>query len=445
MSVQSLLSSISGCDWPAVPSKAASAIIGQLYQLEQTEWLTVKELREQQLNQLSALLRYALKHSPYYSKKFSFQKRTPFEKFPLLTRQDLQSTDISCQTVPSDHLPFYTAQTSGSTGHIVSVKRTALNNLLWMALTMREHFWHKRNPAKTLAVVRANASVQMDEMLAQKEGWGAPYTILSKTGPGYFQTFAMSIQQQADWLSKVKPHYLLSYPSNLAGLFQEFEKRGQLPERLEEVRCIGETVSPEFRTTCQKLGLKVSDVYSSQEVGVIAIQCPVSGLYHIQSESLIVEVLNDSNMPCKEGEIGRVVITDLHNFATPLIRYEILDYAQVGGRCPCGRGLPTLSAILGRRRNLIIMPDGSKRWPTVGFLKFREVAPIIQYQLIQHSLEKVEVRLVVSDKLSTLQEQQLSGIMHEALGHPFSLEFKCFEKELPRTKGGKFEEFISYL
>jgi phenylacetate-CoA ligase len=221
---------------------------------------------------------------------------------------------------------------------------------------------------------------------------------------------------------------------------------GRFPSQLKEVRTIGETFSGGLKARCENdFALKAVDLYSAQEVGVIALQCPVSGLYHVQAESLIVEVLNDEGAPCSEGEVGRVVVTDLHNFATPIIRYEIRDYAEVGGACPCGRGLPTLKRILGRRRNMVTLPDGSKHWPTVGFHAFRDIAPIRQYQAVQHSLDTVEMRLVVDAPLSGEQEALLRTVIQAALGYPFTLRFSYHDGELPKTRGGKFEEFISKI
>jgi phenylacetate-CoA ligase len=184
-------------------------------------------------------------------------------------------------------------------------------------------------------------------------------------------------------------------------------------------------------------------MYSSQEAGIIALQCPASGLYHVQSESLLVEVLDDEGLPCKPGETGRIIITDLHNFATPLIRYEIRDYAEVAAPCACGRGLPALARILGRRRNMVVFPNGERHWPLVGAYRFREIADIRQYQLVQHTTDDVEVKLVVERPLSHEQEAQLAALIHSALGYPFPLRFSYSDRELPRTQGGKFEEFVS--
>lgn len=296
-----------------------------------------------------------------------------------------------------------------------------------------------------LAIIRANADAIISDVKASSLGWGPPASLLYSTGPGYSQSFALSNLEQATWLSSINPDYLLTYPSNLSSLLDVFEQRGDVPKALKEIRCIGETVTEGLRKRVEALNIKLSDVYSSQEVGVIAIQCPSSNLYHLQSESLLVEVLDDDNRACREGQIGRVVITDLYNFLMPLIRYEILDYAEVGGACPCGRGLPTVSEILGRRRNMLSLPDGSKRWPTVGFLRFKEIAPISQYQVIQHSLQDIEVKLVVSPKLTAEQEQSLAKIVQTGLGHPFSIRFSYYDSEFEQTRSGKFEEFISYV
>ena len=127
------------------------------------------------------------------------------------------------------------------------------------------------------------------------------------------------------------------------------------------MRTFGEILEPVCRATCQQVfGVKVVDMYSSQEVGYIALQCPEHEHYHVQAENLLVEVLAEDGRGCGPGEVGRVVVTTLHNFAMPLLRYDIGDYAEVGASCPCGRGLGVLTRILGRQRNLLVLPDGRR-------------------------------------------------------------------------------------
>jgi len=80
--------------------------------------------------------------------------------------------------------------------------------------------------------------------------------------------------------------------------------------------------------------------------------------------------------------------------------------------------------------------------PLTGFHDFRDIAPIRQYQLVQKSLERIEVRYVVDRPLTPEEEEKLRAVIQNALGHPFELSFHYFD-ELTKTSGGKFEEFIS--
>ena len=187
------------------------------------------------------------------------------------------------------------------------------------------------------------------------------------------------------------------------------------------------------------LGAKLIDLYSSQEVGNIAMQCPDHDHYHIQSESSLVEILNDAGEPCKPGEAGRVVVTNLHNWAMPLLRYEIRDYAVVGEPCDCGRSLPVLKRILGRERNMVRLPNGEQRWPT-GFLKCAEIAPIRQFQFVQTRIDCIEGKLVTERPLSKEEEAALRSTLHETFGYPFELVFERVDA-IPRKPNGKFEEF----
>ena len=179
-------------------------------------------------------------------------------------------------------------------------------------------------------------------------------------------------------------------------------------------------------------------------MGYIAIQCPENEHYHIQSENMYVEILNEDNQPCKEGEIGKVVVTPLHSFAMPLIRYAIGDYAKVGGICSCGRKLPVLTQIMGRVRNMLVLPTGETRWPRLNDHRYGEVAPVIQHQVVQKSLDEIEVRLVVERALSKDEENQIKDLLISRLDYPFKVKFS-YPQIISHGKNGKFEEFLSEI
>jgi phenylacetate-CoA ligase len=242
-------------------------------------------------------------------------------------------------------------------------------------------------------------------------------------------------------LQKQDPVYLLTYPSNLMGLARYCRDREIRLPALREVRTVSEIVTPELRAACREAwGVPLVDTYSTQELGYLALQCPEAESYHVQSENVLVEILDERGSPCAPGQIGRVVVTGLHNFATPLVRYEIGDYAEVGADCPCGRGLPVLSKIIGRQRNMLVLPSGEKRWPLVGYLA---EAPVLQYQVIQKSTGRLEVRLVPKHPFTRAEEDQVRALLVEkAFEHPFEIDF-VYLRDIPRQPNGKFEEFMS--
>ena len=191
-------------------------------------------------------------------------------------------------------------------------------------------------------------------------------------------------------------------------------------------------------------GCGISDIYSCQEGGYIALQCPDHAHYHVVSEGVYVEIVDDEGQPLGPGRQGHVLVTNLHNFATPLIRYRLGDMAEFGEPCACGRGLPVIRRVMGRVRNMLVLPDGTTHWPYFGFKEFMAVADVRQFQVIQRSLELVEFRLVVDRRLSSSQEARIAEILQRNLRHPFRIAFDYVD-EIPRSRSGKYEDFISHV
>src|SRR6185312_15465562 len=171
--------------------------------------------------------------------------------------------------------------------------------------------------------------------------WGPATEGVVSTGPAFLLDVKSSLEQQLEWLLRVNPGYLLCYPSVMLGLSTLLRAGGSRVPNLKQLRSFGEILEPDCRAQCEEaFGVKVIDMYSSQEVGYIALECPQEEQYHVQSENLFVEVLDEAGRACQPGEVGKVVVTTLHNFAMPLLRYDIGDYAEVGAPCRCGRNLP---------------------------------------------------------------------------------------------------------
>jgi phenylacetate-CoA ligase len=381
-------SAATGILWPALPNPTNALLLALQYQLEQSQWQTSEQLQTQQFRQLQALLDRAKQTVPFYRQRLQTipDLRTElltlktFQTIPLLTRDALQHQNQTFRStaLPKDHLSVTAARTSGSTGKPVDILNTQITELFYRASNLRNHLWHRRDFLAKLAVIRIQPNTAPIGHPKPLE-WAEAFP----SGQALEFDSAKPIPAQLNWLRQAQPDYLLTYPSNLKAIVQHSQSQNIPLPSLRGLSTFGELVMPELRQLVREVwGLPIIDVYSSKEAGIIALQCPEREHYHIQSESILVEILNDSNQPCNPGDIGRVVLTPLHNYATPLIRYDIGDYAEVGSPCPCGRGLPVLNRIYGRQRNMMVLPSGEKQWPGFRLGAWAEMGPIRQMQAI---------------------------------------------------------------
>lgn len=447
-------SNLPGVTWPAVPAAAAVTRLALQYQLAESQWWPPETLLRHQFQQLSVLLAHAWKTVPFQRQRLKAAGIRPgrpigpdeWERLPLLTRQDLQESGAALQSrqIPKGHGKAQTVASSGSTGTPVTTLITELTDFFWQVITLRNHLWHRRDLTKKFAAIRKfkNPATNYPQGRMTKS-WGASAGLVFATGPSLSLSIAASVEQQVEWLQRQNPGYLLTFPSNLLQLATHCEQRGIAFPDLVHVLTMAEILSSEVRDACrQAWGVPVTDMYTAQEVGYIALQCPDHEHYHVQSEVALVEVLDDDGRACAPGEVGKVVVTALHNFAMPLVRYELGDYAEVGEPCPCGRGLPVLRRIVGRVRNTLVAPTGERYWPSFGSRRFAELAPIRQHQFVQKTLETIEARFVTERELTPEEEQKLREHILSRLPCPFELTF-TYHDEIPRGAGGKYEDFLS--
>jgi phenylacetate-CoA ligase len=434
-------SAVDGVLWPAVPDYGRAAVLSLLHQIERSQWLAADEIAAQQRRQLGALLHHAWETVPFYRESWAGHydpaASDALTGLPVLSRRSLQERyeALKSRNVPGAHGKLHEARTSGSTGAPVRVLKTEITGLFWNALTLRDHLWHGRDLARKLAVIRRGRT-------GRAPSWGAATAGLVATGECVLRDVESDVEAQLDWLAAEEPGYLLTYPSIVVELAKASLRRGIRLPGLLEVRTLAEALGSDGRALCREAwGVPLVDVYSAEEVGYIALQCPQHEHYHVQAESLLVEILDEQGKLCPPGQAGRVVVTDLHNFATPLIRYDIGDYAEVGAACACGRGLPVLSRIAGRVRNMLVTEDGRRFWPPLGSRKFFEVAPILQHQVAQKEFDLLEARLVMVEPLDATQEARLREMILAAMPPGMRLVFRYCDS-IPRGAGGKFEDFV---
>jgi phenylacetate-CoA ligase len=274
--------------------------------LDKSQWLPMEIIEQIEQDELVKIVQHHAEHTPWFTARLQEQNLAPsdistlksLKRYRPFTKRDIQRADnFKSNTVPDVYKPIGYVESSGSTGQPVSIDRTSINNVFWAAHTLRDHSWFNRDFTHKLASIRAT----FQEGEVYRDNWGAPVAIICKdNGPGLGIPVNWGTNRQ------------------LQAMVTIWERDGCKLTNLKHIKQIGDTVHEPLRERVRTLfGLEIEDNYSSSEVGCIAMQCPVSGLYHIMAENLIVEILDADGNDCKPGEIGRVVVTDL---STMLLR-----------------------------------------------------------------------------------------------------------------------------
>jgi phenylacetate-coenzyme A ligase PaaK-like adenylate-forming protein len=445
--------------FPALTDPQASRMLALQYQLEASQWMPAATLLSRQLEQLQRVYAHARRTVPYYARLFAGHGPGDgaefslefLRKLPISTRVMVQQAgdQMRSDALPPAHGKAYPVSTSGSTGQPVKLQGTAATNFIWQALTLREHAWHERDFSRRLCAIKWAAR----EFCRPPDGeryasWGDAVAMLYDSAPSAVLNVITPLAEQAAWLLREQPGYLVSFPSNLAALATHCLERKIAFPGLAEVRTIGETLTTAQRALYrQAWGVDTVDIYSCEETGYLALQCPGREHYHVQAESVLVEIVDEDGRPCGPGASGRVLVSSLHNFATPLLRYELGDYAAFGEACSCGRSLPVIETIHGRRRNRLILPDGRSEFPYLGEHGQTERltgVSVRAFQFVQHSVEEVEMKLVTDRRFTAEETDQVARMVQNNLGHPFRIRITHCDA-IPRSVRGKFEEFVSLV
>ena len=442
-------STVPGIVWPAIPPDVGQALLALQFQFDRSQWWTAEVLQTRQFRQLRLLIAHAVAEVPHYrdhlaragvSSPDDIAPET-FLRWPLLDKRAIQAdmAGFQAKEMPAGHGHTSVVTTSGSSGEPLRATTSDATSFVQAALVMRSHLWYGFDLRKKLCIIRTPASP------GNFPDWGPPANTAFRTGPSALLLSLEGQREQLDWLCDQRPAYLLVNSSNLWALLKESRRGERSPQGLRSIMAFGDALPLGTRQLAHELWqASLFDIYSASECGAIAFQCPQTQLLHVQGEHVYLEILLEDGKPCAPGESGRVVVTDLHNFAMPLIRYDLGDYAVRAGACPCGRGLPTLEGILGRSTHMAVDPTGRTFFGRLNQAFWTTVAPIIQRQVVQHTPSRLEVRYVADRPLTPAEEAAIAREMRLAMRYAYEIEFTR-TAEIARNAGGKFDDFLSLL
>ena len=227
---------------------------------------------------------------------------------------------------------------------------------------------------------------------------------------------------------------MYGYASAIALLAGYFQRENLDPPRgLRAVFTTAEPLFPFQRATIQAaFGCAVAVEYGCRDGGLVALECPEGGL-HIFAEGMHVEILD----PDAEGR-GEIVLTNLESRAFPIIRYRTGDIGSLDHTpCRCGRTLPKLKGIEGRRTDFLVTPAGRVFHALSAIYILREQPWIREFRVIQEAVDHLVIQVVPTLRMAPADEAALRAKFVAVFGADVSVEVAEFSA-IPRTAAGKF-------
>ncbi|MBN1367623.1 MAG: phenylacetate--CoA ligase family protein [Dehalococcoidales bacterium] len=442
----------------ALDYQRGTRTIGCLHDLEISQWWPKDRILALQRERLSRLLRHAYDNVPYYHRIFDERGLKPSDiksvedlaKLPLLDKRIIRRNFdlIKARNIPAeDFLPL---STSGSTGEPLLFYSTKVDRYNWgYARTLRARRWAGYDIGDKAAEFGA---IQTDITTLK---------FFTDETKRYFTRVMLSdvrrisdatLPQIARKLVSYNPKFLFGYPSALDLLSRYFQKHGPVNLRLEAVMTNSEQLYDYQRELFRKVfNCETYSRYGSWEVHVVAAECAERNGYHIAVEDVIVEIVDDAGNPLPPGVTGRILLTNLHNYAMPFIRYDIGDTAALSDKaCPCGReGLPLMVNLNGRADAVIFTPSGKyipgRALPGGRFFAGLGIA---KFQIVQESVDEL-VFNIVPDKYNNPAPQDLISREIEVcyrpiLGPEVAIKVQ-FVSQIPPDKSGKMNVIVSKL
>ena len=193
-------------------------------------------------------------------------------------------------------------------------------------------------------------------------------------------------------------------------------------------------------------GARPLDLYGAVEVGSIAWQCAAADLYHVDHDSVIVEVVDHRGAPVRPGEAGEVLVTTLWNPHMPFIRYRLGDQARMADRaCRCGATGPAIEEIEGRKMDRFVDEDHRPVASSRLFLssQLSEVLPwVSRYRAVQDEWGRVTVEVVPVKALPSEAVARIVEGYRSVLGPSVPVSVVIVD-DLPIEPSGKLRQFVS--
>lgn len=391
---------------------------------------------------LTSLLKYCYNKSPYYreifdntcSKSEDFQSPENLTDLPVLEKETLRDRVEEFFDPQADRRDWISYRSSGSTGIPLELWYHPSERLRMGFSVTRELLFSGLKPWHRLV------NLTEPRHAAPKNRWYHRLGLMDEHFLSVYDASHLNLRE----LRTIRPHVIIGFPSVLMLIGDEMRKNGGEPLRPVLLFTLAEVLTPEDRGILSKQwGVEPIDLYGANEVGHIAFQCPQRQGYHINADSLHVEILVNGR-PAQPGERGEVVVTNFDLRVVPIIRYRVGDIAaKIEGTCPCGCRFPLLSRVEGRSDGFLSDENGKLFSALEVSLLLKVVKGLHQYRVIQKERGRLLVECV-PDNPESHPEPEIEKTLKERLGQQIHIECRKVA-EIPREKSGKIRSVVSYL
>jgi phenylacetate-CoA ligase len=361
---------------------------------------TRQEVRDYQVACLRRVLEHAYRQVPLYRRRWdacgvtpaAFQCLEDLARFPCVTKRDFQEHyPDGLRAADHPRQRCHCLSTTGSTGAPV-------------------HVFYDRDRALREIATLSRPSVEMALGTPLRDGLAILVTDRSAIETLPLQEFPPSRWRVVDalapaaahWrdINRWQPQYLVTYPSVLVNLAQYLRQAGATVFQPDYLVTAAETMTPTTRRLIQTAFTgELRDCYATTEAGCVALTCARQVGFHVFAHKVVVEITDEEGTPLPDGGAGQVVLTDLHNLASPVIRYRGVDDVSrlTAAPCDCPLGqFPTLTALEGRTVDTVVLADGRQVYPFTLTTALTEVPGIAQFQIRQEAVDTLRVLLVMA-------------------------------------------------
>lgn len=395
------------------------------------------QLAEHRQSALRKLLQHAVDTTEFYS---DVRGKT-LDEFPVVDKNGLRERQESFMSSKYNKSELVTMSTSGSTGtpFVCYQDRGKKRRVTAEVIHYSESAGYR--VGGNLIYLRAITEETRKSKLQQ---WVQNETLLdiSNLDDLHIERLLSIVES-----SSRSGSMLLAYASTYDAMKDYFRRNGVAAvgnSRIQGIVASSEMLFDETRQTmADAFGCRCYSRYSNQENGIIGQDDLENNTFILNEAHYVVEILEmDCDQPATQGEVGRIVVTDLYNYAMPMIRYDTGDVGSIVYIERNGFKKRAIADFGGRRVDQVSDCAGRRLSPHAITNSLWRFSGIRQFQFIQETQTRYTVKISPADGFAALDEVRL--LLQKILGDRAVVDVKLVD-EIPVLSSGKRKYIVNNM